>query len=195
MPDSRLNEAERSCSIRSGNHLFSMACYGCGVLPAHLRDPRCPIRRPLPAAVASRLSRFDLAGQACPLRLAGAWSHDGRRSRFGGVSALAIDQGASSRSAISALIRFDPPDLSAQARVSDLRDGPGPGCKNGRAMPNRCARSEGRGWWVGYEQRSFAGSTIRRIPDRAVSPIRFGRDRLVANNRGPRRWLPMVAGC
>ena len=76
-------------------------------------------------------------------------------SRFGGISALAIDRGrflvVTDRGAV---VRFDRPGkANPSAWLADLREGPGLwGFKWTRDAESLAADPGGRGWWVGYEQ-------------------------------------------
>lgn len=104
------------------------------------------------AAIAAAPVQFDAAGFA-PFRLAGAWHLTGRDPRFGGISALAIDDGrllAISDSGV--VIRFSRSRRSAG--IGELPDGPG----DKRFKVNRDAEAlladpRGRGWWVSFENR------------------------------------------
>lgn len=107
------------------------------------------------------------------LRLAGAWKMTSDDPRFGGISALAIDDRrllALSDSGV--LVRFSPPGRPPHpARIGELPDGP----RNGGFKRNRDSEALARdpldrGWWVAFEyrhelwlyDRSF-GRPLRRI--------------------------------
>ena len=76
--------------------------------------------------------------------------------RFGGLSALAIDRGRFlAVSDLGAVIRFDPPSIRRpSASLRDLRKGRDrQGKKWARDAESLARDPNGRGWWVGYEQR------------------------------------------
>ena len=111
------------------------------------------------AELGSRVARidavpvdFDAEGFA-PFRLAGAWALTSDDPRFGGVSALAIEDGrllALSDSGV--VIRFSPSRRSAL--ISELPDGPGANrFKINRDSEALVANPRGRGWWVAFENR------------------------------------------
>jgi len=107
----------------------------------------------------SRLARidservdFDASGFA-PLRLVGAWRLTSSDPRFGGISALAIENGrllALTDSGV--VVRFSP--WRHSARVAELPGGPGPNrFKVNRDSEALVADPSGRGWWVAFENR------------------------------------------
>ena len=107
-----------------------------------------------PRTVALHLAqvKLDPAGFA-PLRLVGAWRLTADDPRFGGVSALAIDQaGLIALTDAGAVIRFARPKSDpATARIKDMPDGPGrPGFKRHRDI-EALVRDPGRGWWAAFE--------------------------------------------
>ena len=114
------------------------------------REPQAPVSRPL------SVQPVALVPVGGPLRLAGAWELATGDRRFGGLSALAIDNGqflaVSDRGAV---VRFSLPSApSHRVTISDLRIGPGPfGKKRARDAESLARDPQGRGWWVGYEQR------------------------------------------
>lgn len=96
---------------------------------------------------------FEPSGFA-PLRLAGAWQVEVDDPRFGGVSALAIDQGRLLALTDSgSLVRLPMPGGGSDALLSDLPAGPGaPGFKANRDSEALARDPAGRGWWVAFEQ-------------------------------------------
>jgi len=157
MPDSPLNDAERRLqhSFRK-SRIFNGLMMAAAVLAAYLPIRQLPDRRNLPdRAVALNFQPIALLPVA-PFRLAGAWVMTADDPRFGGLSALAVDQGRFvAVSDLGAVLRFDPPSASQpQLDVSDLADGPGPvGRKTSRDAEALERDPRGRGWWIGYEQR------------------------------------------
>ena len=111
-----------------------------------------PSRRPAPAAI--------VTGRADAVRLpsgdARAWRLAADDPRFGGLSALAFDEGkllALTDSGV--VVRFAPPRPGSQALQFALRDLPaGPGSpqrKSARDSESLLRDPRGRGWWVGFE--------------------------------------------
>lgn len=162
MPDSRLNDAERHVQppfmkTRLFNDLTAGGWLALMVFAVYLAVRDLPNRTPLPPITAPlRYDPVTLSPVAGPLRIAGAWQASAPDRRFGGLSALAIDQRRFlAVSDLGAVIRFDPPSVaSPQADIADLGDGPGdPGFKTSRDAESLVRDPRGRGWWVGYEQR------------------------------------------
>jgi hypothetical protein len=96
------------------------------------------------------------ASRFAPFQLVGAWKLTSDDTRFGGLSALAIDRDrllALTDSGI--LIRFDPPGKRAGlAEIGELPDGPGSGgFKRNRDSEGLLRDPGGRGWWVTFENR------------------------------------------
>ena len=157
MGDSRLNEAERRLqhSLRNAS-IFNGLLVVCAVAAAHVAIRSQPDRRQMPAnktALTYRVAKMAAVGG--PLRLAGAWDVSTDDRRFGGLSSLSLDQGRFlAVSDLGAVIRFDPPDAASPlADIKDLRDGPGPWAKKWtRDAESLAPDSNGRGWWIGYEQ-------------------------------------------
>jgi len=186
MADLRLNEAERGLQPR-----FSLAGIAGAALIAAIialaqldwsetidRLPMTPRIVPLHA---ERLA-IDPSGVR-PIRLAGAWRLTAPDPRFGGLSALAIDQGkllALSDSAV--LYRFSPPGLApGTVAISELPDGPGSALSKVDRDSESLARDAfGRGWWVGFETNN---QLWLYAPDfsRALGKIDFGRKRWPQN--------------
>src|SRR5690349_22819735 len=95
MPDSQLNGAERGLqhSLRNAS-IFNGLLMACAVTAAFVPIHALPDRRPIPAAKVEVTYRpAKLAPVEGPLQLAGAWEVSARDRRFGGLSALVIDQG------------------------------------------------------------------------------------------------------
>jgi hypothetical protein len=103
-----------------------------------------------------RYQPVSLPSAQPPLHLAGAWKVEAADRRFGGLSGLAMDQGRFlAVSDLGAVVRFDPPYRpDPQVEALDLRVGPGPfGKKWSRDAESLARDPQGRGWWIGYEQR------------------------------------------
>jgi hypothetical protein len=157
MPDSRLNEAERSVQLPFRNpQIFNGLVVFATLLAVYQPIRALPARRTSPpATLALGYRPVELDTVAGPLRLAGAWKMTVADPRFGGISGLAIDRGSfvavSDRGSV---MRFDRPGGGrARAWLADLRDGPGPwGRKWSRDAESLAADPKGLGWWVGYEQ-------------------------------------------
>jgi len=158
MHDSRLNGAERGVQqsfMKSG--IFKSLFVAAAVMAAYVPIRALPDRHALPIATVSlRYRPVPLPPAEGLLRLAGAWELTADESRFGGLSALAIDRGrfiaVTDRGAV---VRFDLPTTSQpKAVLQDLRIGPGGfGKKSARDAESLARDPRGRGWWVGYEQR------------------------------------------
>ena len=158
MPDSRLNEAEHHVQQSfMKSRFFSSLLIGGAVLAVYLPMRDLPDRRLRPPATTTmRYETVKLSPVRGPLRLAGAWRAEARDRRFGGLSALAIDQGGFvAVSDLGAAIRFDPPSAaSPTVRIVDLGDGPGdPRFRTSRDAESLARDRSGAGWWVGFEQR------------------------------------------
>ena len=116
---------------------------------------------------------------AAPLRIAGAWRLTSGESRFGGVSALAVDRGGLLALTDSGVvIRFPKPAQGRQVAVfHDLPDGPGPArFKAGRDSEALALDRAGRGWWVAFENHHAAwlfDRDFKRIEQR-IGLGRFG---------------------
>jgi hypothetical protein len=187
MPDPRLNRAEQALQhsfIKLS--VFNALLVTASVWAAYQPIRALPARRASPPAVAAvSYQPVELAPENGPLRLVGAWEVKVADLRFGGISALAIDQGrfiaVSDRGSVA---RFDLPGTpNSRAWVADLRDGPGPwGRKWARDAESLARDPHGRGWWVGYEQHHslwLYGSKF----DRSLSSLDLNRPDWW-NNRG-----------
>lgn len=116
--------------------------------------PDFPARPPAHAELSYRPVSLPTADP--PLKLAGAWELSADDRRLTGLSALAIDGDSFlSVSDRGAVLRFDRPGARRpMAWLADLREGPGPwGEKASRDAESLAADPDGRGFWVGYEQR------------------------------------------
>jgi hypothetical protein len=158
MPDSRLNGSEQALqpSFRK-IFFFNGLLAGVMVILAYLPIHALPDRRQRPATIVTlSYQAVALPHSQAPLRLAGAWVATAGDPRFAGLSALAIDGGRFlALSDLGAVVRFDLPTKGQPAAVlQDLRVGPGPfGKKKSRDAESLARDPQGRGWWVGYEQR------------------------------------------
>ncbi|MFN2472959.1 MAG: esterase-like activity of phytase family protein [Sphingomicrobium sp.] len=119
-----------------------------------------------------------------PLRLAGAWRLTADDSRFGGLSALALDKSRlMALSDTGVLARFDLPQGGTEETVTlaDLPDGPGsPLLKKNRDSESLARDPFGRGWWVGFEQHNQLWLYDRAFRS-GVRAIDFGRERWPRN--------------
>ena len=193
MPDSQLNGAERGLQQPFSKSLFFnglMMLLAVGL--AYLPIRALPDLRALPPATSGLVYRpVTLPAAEGPLRLVGAWELETEDHRFGGLSALALEDGhfltVGDRGSVA---RFPKP-MAGQASVwvADLRDGP-------RAWGERWARDaeslasdpQGRGWWVGYEQNHSIYLYDTGF-GRALTGIDLRRKKW-PNNRGAEGLLP-----
>ncbi|WP_187107719.1 esterase-like activity of phytase family protein [Sphingomonas xanthus] len=136
---------------------FSGLFVGAAILAAFVPIRALPDRRPQPPAeIHLGYRSVALPATAGPLRVAGAWAMTGTDRRLGGLSALTIDRGRFlAVSDLGAVVLFDPPAAPhPKARIVDLVQGPGPiGRKWARGAESIARDPQGRGWWIGYEQR------------------------------------------
>jgi hypothetical protein len=158
MGDSQLNGAERSLQQPFRKlSFFNALLVGAMTLAAYVPLRELPDRKPQPPRTMKLIYRpVALSPAAAPLRLAGAWEMEAADRRLRGLSGLTID--GNQLLAVSdrgAAIRFDPPSAPRpSATLMDLGEGPGPADKKWSRDAESIARDpEGRGWWVGYEQR------------------------------------------
>jgi hypothetical protein len=126
--------------------------------------------------------QFDPAGFA-PLRLAGAWRLTADDPRFGGISALALDDaGLVAVTDAGAVVRFDRP--TGRPLIAEIRDvpaGPGrPGFKRHRDIEALALDPSGRGWWAAFENHNQLWLYDRDFA-RALERIDFGRRRWPRN--------------
>lgn len=162
MPDSRLNGTERALQhpfrkrLNLWPNINGLVVFG-AVLASFAAIDRLPDRQALPRAeLPLAIWPVRLLPPGGPLRLAGAWQLSVADPRFGGISALAIDGDRFlAASDLGAIIRFDRPGSpQPTAEIADLGEGPGPfGSKWARDAESLAPDPQGRGWWVGYEQR------------------------------------------
>jgi hypothetical protein len=122
------------------------------VLALTMWNKRQPSRWPAPERVVD--------GRAVPVAVGTgmrAWELSAADSRFGGLSALAVE--GSELIALTdsgVVVRFSPPGAGQKLRIAlrDLPDGPGSHFrKSGRDSESLLADRNGRGWWVGFENR------------------------------------------
>jgi hypothetical protein len=138
--------------------LFSKACIisslalAVPIIATAMWNKRQPSRWPGPERVVD--------GRAVPVTVGAgmrAWQLSAPDPRFGGLSALAVDRGtlvALSDSGV--VLRFAPPNTGEHLRISlrDLPEGPvSKFRKSGRDSESLLADRNGRGWWVGFENR------------------------------------------
>jgi hypothetical protein len=135
---------------------------------------------PRAARIAAKRVAFVSSGFA-PFRFAGAWRLTSDDPRFGGISALAVDDGklvALSDSGV--LVRFNSARDAAQ--IDELPDGPGdPDYKVNRDSEALAVDSRGRGWWVAFENRDELWLYDRGF-ERALQSIWLGNRGWKVNN-------------
>ena len=157
MPDSQLNRAERALQQRFMKSLvFNGLIMAAVVVSAYQLIRDLPDRQPM-ASINMPLAynMVELPPAERPLRLVNAWILETRDPRFGGLSALSIDDGEFlALSDRGAVFRFARPDSARpMASISDLRKGPGSfGSYRTRDAESLVRDPFGRGWWIGYEQ-------------------------------------------
>jgi hypothetical protein len=137
---------------------------------------------------------FNPAGFA-PFRLAGAWRLTADDPRFGGVSALALDEaGLVAVTDAGAVIRFSrPTGRSITAVIRDVPTGPGrPGFKRHRDIEALVTDPSGRGWWAAFENHNQLWLYDRDF-SRSLEHIDFGRRRW-PRNRGIEAMLSEPGG-
>lgn len=119
-----------------------------------------------------------------PFAIAGAWRVNVDDSRFGGISALAIEGGAFLALSDSGVVaRLSKPGRDhLSALLDELPEGPGNrGFKYNRDSEAIAADPKGRGWWVAFENRNalwlFDRTFERVLERRAINAPEFGRNR------------------
>ena len=158
MRDSSKTEAERVVQRQfSKTLMITGACLTLAVLLAHAHFNRLPNRFELgPRTLALRYQPQSVApGSAGSFRVVGAWRLLTDDSRFGGISALAINRGRFVALTDSGVVaRFPKPSVAAQIEIAELPGGPGsPFYKVNRDSEALAADPAGRGWWVAFENR------------------------------------------
>lgn len=128
------------------------------VLWAHACFSRLPNRFEVgPRTVSLSYQPKELGpGSGGQFRVVGAWRLLTEDSRFGGISALAIEDGKFVALTDSGVVVRFPRPGSARASVDldELPDGPGsPDYKVNRDTEALAADPAGRGWWVAFENR------------------------------------------
>jgi hypothetical protein len=187
MPDSRAIDAERRLQpmFRKFERLQLLILAGL-ILAFGLWLVLFPRRVELGPRIASlqlRPIQIDAEGFA-PLRIAGAWEVTSDDPRFGGVSALAIDdERLVALSDSGVLIRFAKPGRGdARAWINELPGGPGdPAYKISRDSEALAETADRQGWWVGFEYRNELWRFDRRFT-RATQRVRFGARRWSRNS-------------
>jgi hypothetical protein len=153
-----------------------------------------PILPPRAVTLHFEQVRFDPV-QFAPLRLAGAWRLTADDPRFGGVSALALDEaGLVAVTDAGAVIRFArPTGRSLTAVIRDVPTGPGrPGFKRHRDIEALVPDPSGRGWWAAFENHNQLWLYDRDF-SRALGRIDFGRRRW-PHNKGIEAMLAEPGG-
>ncbi len=119
---------------------------------------------------------LDLSGLG-PLKLVGAWELSAPDRRFGGVSALAIENDALlAMSDHGVIMTFSKPGAARPSvRLDEVSAGPGdPGQKRNRDVESLLRDPSGRGWWVGFENRNRLWLFDRDFA-RVVAGLKIGR--------------------
>jgi hypothetical protein len=188
MRDSSKTEAERTMQPEfSKAWLLPGAVLALSVLLFRAELNRLPNRVEAGSrTVQLQFEPVELASSSVgPFRIVGAWRLLADDSRFGGISALAVEGGeliAISDSAVFA--RFPKPGLKdAQVTLRELPGGPGQaGFKVNRDSEALVADPEGRGWWVAFENRDELWLYDRRF-GRALERVALNASGL-GRNRG-----------
>jgi hypothetical protein len=197
MPDSGSTKTERGVqALFRKLSFFKDLLLAAAILAAHawlVSVPNRSDRPPAAAPVRYAPVRLDAAGFA-PLTFAGAWTVTVGDDRFGGVSALAIDQGRLLALTDSGtLLSLPKPGRPGSAFVRDLPGGPGSaGFKRNRDSEAIARDPGGRGWWVAVEQSHqlwLYGPDFRR----ALGRIGLGRERW-RPNKGIEGMVPARGG-
>jgi hypothetical protein len=132
--------------------LFSSLVVALPIFAAGVWLKQQPNRYPLPDRVVDGRAVEVAVGEGYK-----AWRLTAPDPRFGGLSALAVEDGALLAISDSGVVaRFDPPGAGAAMRISlhDLPAGPGsPYRKSMRDSESLLRDSSGKGWWVGFETR------------------------------------------
>lgn len=214
MPDSQSTDAERSLQPlfrKSWN--FNYFLLALAVIAFHGWAKTVPNRQDRAdalAAVRFTPARFH-ATRFAPLRLAGVWKVDVDDDRFGGVSAVTVDQGSLLALTDSGtVVRLPMPGRPGHAFVHDLGVGPGSAAfKSSRDSEALARDPAGRGWWVAFEnwQQLWLydpkfGTALKRIDlgkrrwrhNRGVEAIIADGDGLTLFPEGGREWLQLSAG-
>lgn len=159
MPESKSTAAERGLQDKfSIARLVAIVLLGLSVLLADQLIGGMPNRQEIGRrSVEVRFDPVRLAPEAfAPLRLVGAWRVSVDDDRFGGVSALALDEGTLTALTDSGVVIRLPRPGTGQRRalLDELPAGPGnPRFKRNRDSEALLADPSGRGWWVAFERR------------------------------------------
>lgn len=157
-----------------------MALIGLVGLFAWWLDGRPDLATLPPRAVPLRVEPVHLdPAKFAPLRLVGAWRLTADDPRFGGVSALALDDtGLIALTDAGAVIRFARPSgKRAIARIKNVPAGPGrPGYKRHRDIEALSRDPAGRGWWAAFENHHQIWLYDRDF-SRALQRVDLGRRR------------------
>ena len=186
MPDSPLPDAERGVQpLLRKIPLPQLLILAAAIPLFHYWAIRLPDREELgERSVRVEFEKAQLNPESFgELRLVGAWKLTSDDARFGGFSALAVDDGELlALTDFGVLARFPKPEgASAIARVGELPDGPG----DRRFKRNRDSEAllrdpAGRGWWVAFENRNELWLYDERFA-RSLARIAFGRERWPLN--------------
>ena len=213
MPDWRFRKAEQGLQLLfRKSSIFSYLTLALVFLAIHCWLRSMPNRADLAdaqAAVGYVPLQLDPADFA-PLRLAGAWRVEVADSRFGGVSALALDGGKLLALTDSGtIIRLPKPGSGGGALVHDLPAGPGTSAFKFNRDAEAIARNPSGGWWVAFEN----WNQLWRYDEtftRTLGSVDLGRDRWPENrgveamvadgnhltlfNEDGDRWLELAGG-
>jgi hypothetical protein len=160
MPDSQLRNAERRVQpLLRKIPLLQLLILAAAIPLFHYWAIRLPDREELgERSTRVEFEKVHIDSESFgELRLAGAWTLTGDDPRFGGFSALAVDDGELlALTDFGVLARFPKPaGAGATALIRELPSGPG----DRRFKRNRDSEAllrdrSGRGWWVAFENRN-----------------------------------------
>ena len=187
----RLKPERRLQPMFSKGKFFSSLALALPIFAAALWHIRQPSRWPAPDRVVS--------GRAVEVALGSGtrgWRLTAPDQRFGGLSALAVDgEALVALTDSGVVVRFAPPVAGAPLRIAlhDLPGGPGnPLRKSSRDSESLLRDPDGRGWWVGFENRHslwlFDDGFSRVLAKRRLPvhwPVNRGGEALAWSGKGP----------
>jgi len=188
MRDSSKTEAERPVQLEfRKSWLLPGAILALSVLLFRDELRRLPNRVEIgERTVQLQFEPVELAsGSVGPFRIVGAWRLLAEDSRFGGISALAVNGDEFIAISDSAVVARFPKPGKKDPRITlrELPGGPGrPGFKVNRDSEALLADPNGRGWWVAFENRDELWLYDRRL-SRALKRFKLDASEL-GRNRG-----------
>jgi hypothetical protein len=199
MVESQLNEAEPVDQPPfTFGALLGMILLVALVLFAQRQWRNLPDRLPGP----QRLAEVRFVPREAPAGMR-MWAVEVADRRWGGVSALAIDQGRLLAQTDSGLVAWLPfPGQGSTARLRDLPNGPGRAEEKRNRDSESLLRANDGGWWVGFEYRhslwhfdhAFRHGTQVRSLRRMGWSINRGVEAMLPGPPGAVRLLPELAG-